>query len=55
MLCPYCAQPLDVFVDPGGGDRQEYVEDCAVCCRPLRIVAQRQEDGEFSVEAFSDV
>jgi hypothetical protein len=29
----------DTFVDPGGGARQVYTEDCAVCCRPNLITA----------------
>lgn len=41
--CPYCAEPVDSYPDPGGGPLQEYVEDCAVCCRPLVIVARRIE------------
>jgi hypothetical protein len=30
--------------------RQEYVEDCAVCCRPIRFVVTRDDDGELAVE-----
>ena len=37
--CPHCGEPVDTWPDPGGGDEQEYVEDCAVCCRPNRIRA----------------
>jgi hypothetical protein len=35
--CPFCGQTDELYVDLGGGERQEYVEDCAVCCRP-RVV-----------------
>ena len=35
--CPYCGEPLDLSVDELGGRRQSYVEDCAVCCRPIDV------------------
>jgi hypothetical protein len=35
--CPFCGEAEELTVDPGGGDAQVYVEDCAVCCRP-RVV-----------------
>lgn len=39
-----------MVVDPGGGDRQEYVEDCAVCCRPRVVhVEPGSEPGEPTV------
>jgi hypothetical protein len=37
VACPFCGQTDELYVDLGGGERQEYVEDCAVCCRP-RVV-----------------
>ncbi len=43
--CPFCGEEIDVWVDPGGGDRQEYIEDCSVCCRPIRFVTQREDEG----------
>jgi len=40
VVCPYCGELNEVAVDPGGGDSQEYVEDCQVCCQPWRVVVQ---------------
>ena len=37
--CPYCGEPCELALDPGGGAHQEYVEDCPVCCRPWRVTA----------------
>jgi hypothetical protein len=37
VVCPFCGEAEDLYVDLGGGRRQTYTEDCAVCCRP-RIV-----------------
>lgn len=25
------------MLDPAGGSRQEYIEDCEVCCRPWQV------------------
>lgn len=38
--CAYCGETNETVVDPTGGSRQMYAEDCVVCCRPnvLRIV-----------------
>ena len=35
--CPYCGEHCEIVVDPGGGSRQDYIEDCPVCCRPWRV------------------
>jgi hypothetical protein len=32
--CPYCGEPGEALLDLSGGD-QRYIEDCAVCCRPI--------------------
>ncbi|MDH4046799.1 MAG: CPXCG motif-containing cysteine-rich protein [Gammaproteobacteria bacterium] len=34
--CPFCAEPLQVELDLSAGD-QDYIEDCQVCCQPMRI------------------
>lgn len=35
--CPYCGEPIELYVDESGGVEQRYIEDCSVCCRPLEI------------------
>lgn len=43
---------MDTYPDPGGGGDQEYVEDCAVCCRPIRFVVHYDEaEGDYRVHA----
>lgn len=55
LECPHCGEPTDTAVDPGGGDTQEYVEDCVVCCRPIRFFAVfSEEDNDFRVEARAE-
>jgi hypothetical protein len=35
--CSYCLTENNVSVDPTGGVIQDYVEDCAACCRPNQL------------------
>jgi cysteine-rich CPXCG protein len=50
LACPFCGEPDEIFVDPGGGDAQVYTEDCAVCCRPRLVhVEPGDEPGEHRV------
>ena len=48
LVCPYCGEPVTVIVD-GSGPRQEYVEDCEVCCKPMVIVVEIEHDGSRRV------
>ena len=32
-ICDACGEEIVIPVDPSAGARQEYVEDCPVCCR----------------------
>jgi hypothetical protein len=53
--CPHCGERVDTAPDPGGGDEQEYVEDCPVCCRPNVIHARYlAEEDDFAVEAEAE-
>ena len=49
VRCPYCGELNEVELDPGSGARQDYVEDCHVCCRPWRVRVQYAEDGSAEV------
>lgn len=51
--CPYCGEPSELLVDPGGGADQSYVEDCEVCCRPWNVRV-RWADGVAQVEVHSE-
>jgi len=52
--CPYCGEWVTIFVDPGGGHTQTYVEDCPVCCRPWTVHAVEEEPGGFAVALARD-
>lgn len=49
VTCPYCGEQVDIAIDPGSGPRQEYVEDCEVCCRPWQVSVSYGEDGSAEV------
>jgi hypothetical protein len=55
FLCPYCAQPNLLSVDPTGGRHQVFTVDCEVCCRPIRIAVQLDADGEPVIDASSEL
>jgi len=37
FLCPYCGVTICTRLDITGGKRQEFIQDCETCCRPIRI------------------
>ena len=44
--CPYCGEAFETSVDLSAGS-QRYVEDCAVCCKPIEIALRVGADGEL--------
>ena len=44
--CPYCGERFETQADTSAGS-QSYVEDCAVCCRPIEIALNVGDDGEL--------
>jgi hypothetical protein len=48
--CAFCGEDNDLTVDPSGGRRQRFTEDCTVCCRPNLISLAVDEDGDVSIE-----
>lgn len=52
IQCPYCWELIELIIDDCG-ESQQYIEDCSVCCRPMRI--EVVEDGyRLTVQAFRD-
>ena len=53
FICPHCGVELSAQVEPGGGRKQNFIQDCEVCCRPIQIRVEFQggEITEFSAEA----
>jgi hypothetical protein len=50
VICPYCGEESEIALDPGGGARQSYVEDCPVCCRPWGVRVEYADDGSARIE-----
>ena len=53
IQCPYCGEAIEVAVDLSVR-RQEYVEDCQVCCRPMTLTVCVDERLMVTVDALSD-
>ena len=49
VQCPCCGESVDIVLDPGSGTRQQYVEDCEVCCRPWQVSVAYGADGSADV------
>ena len=35
VTCPHCWEQISILVDTSVSGRQQFVEDCEVCCNPL--------------------
>jgi hypothetical protein len=44
VQCPYCGEPFETVVDFSAG-ATSYIEDCAICCRPIEFRLEVAEDG----------
>lgn len=49
-VCDSCGEEIVVPVDVSAGARQDYVEDCPVCCHPMTLHVEIDGDGEAHVE-----
>jgi hypothetical protein len=49
VYCPYCNETVEIALDPGGGNEQQYVEDCEVCCQPWTVSVRYLVDGTATV------
>jgi len=48
-VCGSCGEEIVVPLDPSGGEHQQYVEDCPVCCTPNEVLVDYDEDGTARV------
>ncbi len=63
--CPYCGESITILIEPSGGaavgethidlaEPYEYIEDCQVCCRPIRVHVSVDYSGESQAQGFSE-
>ena len=50
-LCDACGEEIVIPLDLTAGSRQQYVEDCPVCCRASIIHVEIDEDGNSQIWA----
>jgi hypothetical protein len=47
LQCPWCGETFGSAVDLTTGDRT-WIEDCQVCCRPIRVALDLDEQGAIA-------
>jgi transcription elongation factor Elf1 len=52
FTCPNCGEEISVVLDLSV-NRQTYIEDCEVCCRPIEISYAAEDDAlaEFAARS----
>lgn len=46
LSCPYCGASIQLITEPLD-ETQDYIEDCEVCCQPMRVLVS--PDGEVQL------
>ena len=53
-ICNSCGEEIVVPLDYTGGQSQQYVEDCPVCCNPNVIFVEYEADGQARIWSRSE-
>ena len=53
IACPFCGEFFSVAIDTSQGD-YETVQDCEVCCRPMRVAVRCAPGRIDALETFSE-
>lgn len=48
VSCPYCGEPAELNFEDEGWSRQQFVQDCPVCCQPWQVELLRDPDGDWT-------
>jgi DNA replicative helicase MCM subunit Mcm2 (Cdc46/Mcm family) len=48
-ICDSCGEEIVIPIDTSAGSRQQYVEDCPVCCHPNVLSVEVDESGEIRI------
>jgi len=49
-VCDSCGEEIVVPIDISAGAHQDYVEDCPVCCHPMRLHVDIDADGGAHID-----
>ena len=49
VSCPYCGETFEALIDTSV-ERQEYIEDCEICCRPIVFCVLVESDGSIDLD-----
>jgi len=53
ISCPYCGEPIIILIDDSLA-KQQYIEDCQVCCRPIVVNVAVGPDGALTVGVMAE-
>lgn len=45
VYCPYCGERLEIYVE--ADVRGNFIQDCEVCCNPMRVVVAGRADERY--------
>ena len=48
VQCPYCGEMIEADIEVLA-EKQSFIEDCSVCCRPIQYAVSSAADGEAEV------
>ena len=54
FVCPYCGEQNFIDIDISAGSKQQFIQDCEVCCRPIEVIVMINADGNVSVDVRND-
>ncbi len=50
--CPYCGEPVDLFLEPSGQrTKEEFVEECPACSRDIEVTVEYDDAGTPHIHA----
>ncbi len=52
-VCQYCGEENELWLDLTVEDKQDFIEECSLCCRPNRLIItpSREEDETVFIES----
>jgi hypothetical protein len=50
-ICDSCGEEVVIPIDASAGSRQQYVEDCPVCCHPHVLLIEIDETGAAHIRS----